>query len=119
MDYILMKTKICKATGCNRTDFVVKGYCSMHYKRLYRNNTLTARSKYPQHGSCAAPNCERKSVIISHCHKHYMQIRRHGKLTPEKEHTPQIGLCNVPSCIRNKVTKGYCGSHYAKYKNLV
>ena len=118
-----MKTKMCEARGCKRTDYAARGYCSMHYKRLNRNNTLEARPKYPQHGLCAAPNCERESKIRSHCRKHYMQIRRHGTLTPEKEYTPQIGLCNVPSCIRNKVTKGYCGSHYAKnyakYKNLV
>ena len=48
-----MKTKMCEARGCKRTDYAARGYCSMHYKRLNRNNTLEARPKYPQHGLCA------------------------------------------------------------------
>jgi hypothetical protein len=33
--------------------------------------------------TCKAPNCDRLVVSRGYCGKHYQQIRKHGRLTPE------------------------------------
>ena len=47
-----------------------------------------------------------------YCAKHYQQIRRFGRLTPEREYQRQGPECLAPGCHRRPTAKGYCCRHY-------
>jgi len=61
--------------------------------------------------TCKAPNCDRLVVSRGYCGKHYQQIRKHGRLTPEKEHR-RIKNCMADGCNNKVYTHGYCKKHY-------
>ena len=37
-------------------------------------------------GRCQVDNCENEYLASGYCNKHYRQVRRHGKLMPEREY---------------------------------
>lgn len=40
--------------------------------------------------TCSVEGCNNKHCAKGYCRKHYMQINRHGRLTPETENKPNI-----------------------------
>ena len=81
--------------------------------------------------TCQAQNCDHPAEIKGYCWKHYQQIRRHGRLTPEREHgktfafpeldpkkytpwTKRTG-CIVEGCKEKHQARGYCKRHYAQW----
>ena len=40
--------------------------------------------------TCLVPDCKNKALSKGYCPKHYQQIRKHGRLTPEKERLSNI-----------------------------
>lgn len=54
------------------------------------------------------------------CGKHYKQLYRHGRLTPESERMCQSymdgDICLVDGCNKKPCGKGYCSKHYQQLK---
>jgi len=49
--------------------------------------------------TCSAPDCAKKAVSRGHCPRHYQQMRRYGRLTPEREYKVAAkSTCSAPSC---------------------
>ncbi len=71
---------------------------------------------------CRAPNCERPAQSRGYCPKHYGQIWRHGRLTPELERQPPSKrgrnplICSVEACSGKPIAKGYCWRHYQQIR---
>ena len=65
---------------------------------------------------CQEKNCTLPSRAKGYCWKHYQQQRRHGRLTPEIEHSA-AHVCST--CNRPHYAKGYCRRHYQKHKAKV
>ena len=62
--------------------------------------------------ACAAPGCARAQVAKGLCFRHYQQVRRRGRLTPERERTYGRKGCRVPGCAGSHSSRGYCKRHY-------
>lgn len=67
-------------------------------------------------GSCAAPGCQRDARTAGYCPKHYQQVRRHGRLTPEREYQTRGHKCHVPDCDKQQIAKGLCFRHYQQMR---
>ena len=66
---------------------------------------------------CQAPPCDREAVTAGYCPKHYQQIRRCGRLTPEREYGKWKGApCQVDGCERVVIARGYCERHYQQVR---
>ena len=67
---------------------------------------------------CQAPPCDREAVTAGYCPKHYQQIRRCGRLTPEREYGKrQPGQrCRVEDCDGAIIARGYCDRHYQQVR---
>ena len=66
--------------------------------------------------SCLADGCDAEARTIGFCPRHYQQIRRHGRLTPEREYHKRSGDCGVDGCGEGQVAKGYCFRHYQQVR---
>lgn len=60
--------------------------------------------------TCSATDCEARHYAKGYCKKHYAQILRHGKLTPERERGA-VRVCLVEGCGRTDTIKFYCRKH--------
>ncbi|MEC2463837.1 hypothetical protein P9X10_02820 [Bacillus cereus] len=60
---------------------------------------------------CKASGCSSVSHSKGYCNKHYLQIWRHKKLTPELERM-RVDHCLVEDCPNKVSAKGYCPKHY-------
>lgn len=66
--------------------------------------------------TCGDPGCCATHYAKAHCKKHYTQIARHGKLTPERERGVQL-VCAAEACrqrgrfSRQEAIRGYCKKH--------
>lgn len=72
---------------------------------------------------CKADNCNKERYgLKEYCRKHYLQIKNHGRLTPELEVNPIIkdSRCSIDGCDKNVYSKTLCKYHYNKqrFKNL-
>ena len=65
---------------------------------------------------CSAEDCEEEARTAGFCPRHYQQVRRHGRLTPEREYGRRGGECRVVSCDEEQVAKGYCFRHYQQVR---
>ncbi len=65
---------------------------------------------------CRAEGCHDAARTAGFCPRHYQQIRRHGRLTPEREYSKRNGLCRVDECGEGQVAKGYCFRHYQQVR---
>jgi len=70
----------------------------------------------PVAGVCGAPWCGRESRTSGYCPKHYQQVRRHGRLTPEREYLSRGVGCGVDGCSRVQIAKGLCFRHYQQIR---
>lgn len=60
--------------------------------------------------TCKARGCDRQHYARGYCRKHYLQVRRHGRLSPELEHGV-VRVCKVKNCGRTDTLYGYCLKH--------
>ena len=65
---------------------------------------------------CRAPGCQREARTAGFCPKHYQQVRRHGRLTPEREYRPRGSRCGVMGCDKEQIAKGLCFRHYQQVR---
>ena len=65
---------------------------------------------------CKAPQCSRQARTAGYCPRHYQQVRRHGRLTPEREYAHRGNTCGVENCQEGQVAKGYCFRHYQQVR---
>ena len=65
---------------------------------------------------CRAAGCDAEARTAGFCPRHYQQIRRHGRLTPEREYRKRNGECRVNGCGEGQVAKGYCFRHYQQVR---
>ena len=65
---------------------------------------------------CRAEDCDAEVRTAGFCPRHYQQIRRHGRLTPEREYSKRNGSCGVEGCDEGQVAKGYCFRHYQQVR---
>jgi hypothetical protein len=57
---------------------------------------------------CRAKDCDREARVRCLCMRHYMQVIRHGRLTPSTRRTE----CLVIGCNKQHTARGYCQTHY-------
>jgi hypothetical protein len=65
---------------------------------------------------CKAEGCEREARTAGYCPRHYQQIRRHGRLTPEREYRRRGDTCVVEGCGEPQIAKGFCFRHYQQVR---
>lgn len=72
---------------------------------------------------CKVVNCNNESYgLKEYCRKHYLQIQRHGRLTPEKErNTIAKGqICCIANCNKSVYAKNLCENHWRQErKNII
>lgn len=61
---------------------------------------------------CEAPSCEQVARTVGYCPRHYQQVRRHGRLTPERERIYGRTACQIDQCQGKHFAQGYCKKHY-------
>ena len=66
--------------------------------------------------TCRAPECGQAARTSGYCPKHYQQVRRHGRLTPEREYRSRGGVCRVGDCHKLQIAKGVCFRHYQQIR---
>ena len=59
---------------------------------------------------CSVNDCDNKHYAKAHCKKHYTQVARHGRLTPERERGV-VRVCLVEGCERTDTIGQYCRKH--------
>ena len=65
---------------------------------------------------CRADNCTHRPTTAGYCPRHYQQLRRHGRLTPEREYQKLGATCQAANCSRPQTAKGYCPRHYQQVR---
>jgi len=66
---------------------------------------------------CKSESCDRQAQTAGFCPKHYQQIKKYGRLTPEREYQPQLNAtCKVEDCGHIPIAKGYCYRHYQQIR---
>ena len=69
---------------------------------------------------CQAPSCSQTARTAGYCPRHYQQLRRHGRLTPESEYETSRSdascACRANGCKATPVAKGYCPRHYQQLR---
>jgi hypothetical protein len=76
--------------------------------------TLIATRKWKP--PCQAEDCGRTARTAGYCPRHYQQVRRHGRLTPEHEYHSRNGICCSTHCPEPEIAKGYCFRHYQQIR---
>ena len=65
---------------------------------------------------CVAQDCSRPARTAGYCPRHYQQVRRHGRLTPEREYKKRGTQCSVANCQEPQIAKEYCFRHYQQLR---
>ena len=68
------------------------------------------------HPLCKAERCGQDARTGGYCPRHYQQVRRHGRLTPEREYQKRGSRCKVESCRQVQVARGFCFRHYQQMR---
>ncbi|PGF05234.1 hypothetical protein [Bacillus toyonensis] len=64
---------------------------------------------------CREKGCHSKVRAKGLCAKHYTQVQRHGRVTPEKEKLQNGGICSEKNCNNKLRSRGLCASHYYQH----
>jgi len=59
---------------------------------------------------CTVEGCQARHYAKNYCKKHYAQVLRHGKLTPERERGA-VRVCLAEGCNRTDTIRWYCRKH--------
>jgi hypothetical protein len=59
---------------------------------------------------CSVSGCQARHYAKEYCKKHYTQVLRHGKLTPDRERGV-VRVCKVDGCERTDTIQWYCRKH--------
>lgn len=67
---------------------------------------------------CKVERCQGPRKTRGYCNKHYIQIRRHGRLMLHREYGPRgmFVVCKVEGCEGKHRAHGYCGKHYRQVR---
>jgi hypothetical protein len=65
---------------------------------------------------CAANNCDQFARTVGMCPRHYQQMRRYGRLTPELEYQSRGDRCAAKGCEELPVARGHCARHYQQIR---
>ncbi len=68
------------------------------------------------HPICSAPNCDQYARTTGMCPRHYQQVRRYGRLTPELEYQSRGKQCAAKDCQELPVARGHCVRHYQQVR---
>lgn len=60
--------------------------------------------------ACRLEGCRSRHYAKAYCKKHYTQVLRHGRLTPERERGV-IRICKAPGCSETDTIRYYCRKH--------
>lgn len=66
-------TRYCEIPDCGRKH-MGSGLCSMHFKRKWRNGTLTLQRQ--RQSGCSVVGCERPGYSKGYCSLHYQRMRQ-------------------------------------------
>ena len=80
---------------------------------MYNDNMQTHYVK-----NCLAEGCDQEARNRGMCSKHYQQMRRHGRLTPEREYRKRGMTCEAEGCSEGQVARGYCFRHYQQLRRV-
>ena len=61
---------------------------------------------------CSVGACDKAQIAKGLCFRHYQQIRRYGRLTPERERAYGRTDCRVSDCAERHSSRGFCKRHY-------
>jgi hypothetical protein len=64
---------------------------------------------------CRSRGCEGRHYARDLCKRHYAQVLRHGRLTPEKERVA-VRVCVVEGCGRKDTIHWHCRKHARQLK---
>lgn len=99
----------CKETGCGKT-VNARGWCSMHYSRWKRGQTIDApQLRTRQYGSCAAINCGKQPLARGFCYYHY----RLKRLARDFDNVSECAVANCDGVVHGR---GLCTKHYARLR---
>jgi hypothetical protein len=73
-------------------------------------NAIPAAAVAVQEKKCNVGDCDARHYAKKYCKKHYTQILRHGKLTPDRERGV-VRVCKVKGCGRTDTIRWYCRKH--------
>lgn len=76
--YVGREPKLCTAPGCDRTDRIVHGLCSMHYQRRKNYGSLSKPAKETKH--CAEDACTKPAKAHGLCSMHYQRWLKRSSL---------------------------------------
>lgn len=80
---------------------------------LQRTNVTTTENTVPlvsRERKCDVDGCQARHYAKEYCKKHYTQVLRHGKLTPDRERGV-VRVCKVEGCERTDTIQWYCRKH--------
>ena len=61
---------------------------------------------------CSVGACDKAQIAKGLCFRHYQQIRRYGRLIPERERAYGRTGCRVSDCAERHSSRGFCKRHY-------
>lgn len=113
-----MAKRTCSVEGCDRL-LHVRGYCSMHGKRVDRHGHPgpVEAHRNPQPPKCSIDGCDRDTVAFGWCFMHYKRARNNGGDPGTAMSLRQPGrACSVDECLREARGRGYCHTHYSRWR---
>ncbi len=108
-----LDSQICSVAGCgSKVDIKKHQFCATHYSAFWRYGDPLGSPNKRQPGPCRAPDCERRSTSADGlCHKHYLRLKRTGRLDLRER-----ADCSWPDCPRKSKAKGLCQLHYDRQR---
>ena len=55
------------------------------------------------------------ALARGYCSKHYQQVRKYGRVTPERAQRQVLLLCKIAGCEGEQYARGYCNKHYQRW----
>jgi len=102
----------CLVPGCGPKPIKGRGYCGLHYRRLWAYGD-PLREREPMPKVCIADGCESASLAKSYCQTHYLRFKKHGD--PNKgARFYSTGSCHADGCGRSTARGRYCTTHRAR-----
>ncbi|TGB41453.1 HNH endonuclease [Mycolicibacterium peregrinum] len=104
---------VCSVDGCgNKVDVKKYQLCAKHHQAFWKHGNPLGSPNKRQPGPCLAPDCDRRSTSADGlCHKHYLRLKRTGRLDLRER-----AACSVPGCSRKSKAKGQCQLHYDRQR---